>query len=278
VELVFWAQGEECWMIELELLQELSYETAAFDGGVTPATLEILTGHALALPTPLEALILTSGLQGREPEPPEGHRCLLGVALAEQLLYLYAEGKLPSPDRVGVVLAGNLFADPKLEARGVSGDVTEVFEAFAHDFRWVVGVLGNHDALGDRERIDQLENVHVLERGMVELDGLRIAGFGGIMGRSTKTDPIELRDYLDPLRQQAKWGPDLLVLHQGPSVREEHRIGSDEIRQLLDETQPSLVVAGHYHWKTPAVELTARTTVINVDARVVVLTAAPMPG
>lgn len=260
-------------MIELEILQNLVYETAAFNGGVAPATLEILVGHALALPAPLKALILTSGLQGREPEPPDGHRCLLGVALAEQLLFMYAEGKLPSPDRVGVVLVGNIYADPELAARGVKGDVSEVWETFANEFRWVVGVLGDHDTLDDRERLEQLGNVHVLDGKTVELDGLRIAGLGGIMGRTTKTDPIELRDYLDPLRQHAKWGPDLLVLHQGPSVREERHIGSDEIRKLLDETQPSLVVSGHYHWKTPVVALTARTTVINVDARVVVLTA-----
>ena len=49
---------------------------------------------------------------------------------------------------MGLLLCGDLYVRPALDARGGLGDVRPVWRAFARHFRWVAGVPGNHDAFG----------------------------------------------------------------------------------------------------------------------------------
>ncbi len=85
-------------------------------------------GRLSSLPNQLDAIIATADLEGREQfesattEPPR----LLGEVLPEQL----ASGVLPSlgirPERTVVVLDGDFYTVPALDARGGSGDLRNI--------------------------------------------------------------------------------------------------------------------------------------------------------
>ncbi|MEZ6040302.1 MAG: hypothetical protein R3C20_07335 [Planctomycetaceae bacterium] len=75
---------------------------------------------------------------------------------------------------MGVILAGDFYTVPNLDKRGGSGDVTSVWQAFARQFKWVVGVAGNHDIFGNSEAPAQRisANSHYLDGQRVMLSGL----------------------------------------------------------------------------------------------------------
>ncbi|MDV7390080.1 hypothetical protein RZS08_01950, partial [Arthrospira platensis SPKY1] len=96
---------------------------------------------------------------------------------------------IPALDRCGALLAGDLYAAPGADKMGATGDVRPVWRAFARHLRWVAGVAGNHDLFGDRGAqagLAREPGLHLLDGDAVTLDGLRIAGVGGICGRPGK--------------------------------------------------------------------------------------------
>jgi hypothetical protein len=186
-----------------EPIDRLRYLNARPGGGTFTAELALVRASAAGLPPELDGLLLTGDLQARALDD---RRLLLGEALAERYAALAADGRVPPPDRVGVVLAGDLYAAPGADVRGASGCVVPVWEAFACRFRWVAGVLGNHDTLGDpveRQRFAMLRRAHLLDGEVVVLDGLRVAGVGGIIGPATN-EPAPAGG--DPVDQQPRRG------------------------------------------------------------------------
>ncbi len=139
------------------------------------------------LPLGLHALVATGDLQSRELAA--GNR-LLGEAVAEQLR------REMDPERLGVLLAGDFYANEGSDKMGSSGEVGEVWRAFAKEFRWTAGVLGNHDRLKE-----PVEGTSLLDGQVVELDGLRIAGIGGIVGKAGRLLRRDLKSYLETLDQ-----------------------------------------------------------------------------
>lgn len=104
------------------------------------------------LPRGLSAIVATSDLQGRERmrKSPTTPPRLLGEVLPDILVSrILPELDVPSEDKFGVILAGDFYTVPALDRRGGSGDVTEVWHAFADEFAWVAGVAGNHDTFGE---------------------------------------------------------------------------------------------------------------------------------
>ena len=61
-------------------------------------------------------------------------------------------------------------------------------------------------------------------------------------------------------------------MHDGPRGTQPRQQGSARVRDLITESQVSLVVRGHSHWDEPFIQYENGTQVLNVDARVVVLT------
>ncbi len=59
----------------------------------------------------------------------------------------------------------------------------------------------------------------------------------------------------------------------GPDVPDFGFRGSPRIRHAFVSSEPTLVVRGHAHWNQPFAELSNGTQVLNVDARVVILTS-----
>lgn len=256
--------------------QTWPYQSAAPRGGAEIRNLPLLRGTVDALPEGLEALLILSDLQGVAPHAlRDGAVALLGEVLADTLASLAELGELPPAGSTGVVLAGDLYSEESATVRGASGDVRAVWQAFAAHYRWVVGVAGNHDTFGsarERERFRRQPGIHLLDGELAELDGLRVGGVGGIIGRPDKPGRREEADYLEVLGGVLRHGPRLLVLHQGPDVPGTRVKGSPLIREVLEGREECFVVCGHAHWEEPLATLRGGTQVLNVDSRAVLLT------
>jgi len=249
------------------------YLAAASGGGTATLSLPILRGRVDALPTSLDALVVASDLQGIELG---GARRLLGEALADELGRLAGDGQLPPLERVGVLLAGDLYSAPNADRRGATGDVRAVWRALAARCRFVAGVAGNHDTFGDRDdeaRFRRELGVHLLDGDVAELDTLRIGGVGGIIGDPHKPARRDEREFVRALRGVLAERPPVVVLHHGPDAERGALRGHEAVRHALDRSGELLVVCGHVHWRTPLADVRGGAQALNVDGRVVVLTA-----
>jgi len=240
-------------------------------GGFYVDRLPVIDAVVDSLPDDLDAIVATGDLQGRErlQESKGAPPRLLGEVLPSRL----SEEILPSldlaADRSGVLLAGDLYTVPALDRRGGSGDVTGVWTAFGQEFAWVAGVPGNHDTFGDGINPSHPlpGNLHYLDNRRAAIDGLRIAGLGGIIGnprRPHRRTDQELDQCLDELLSEPT---DALVMHDGPDVPESRLRGSPVIRQALERLRPPLVVRGHAYWKEPLAELAGGTQVLMPQKR-----------
>jgi len=255
--------------------QTWPYQSAAPRGGAEIRHFPLLRGTVDPLPEGLEALLVLSDLQGVAPHAlRDGAVALLGEVLADTFASLGEVGELPLPANTGVVLAGDLYSDDSATVRGASGDVRSVWKAFAAHNRWVMGVAGNHDTFGsarELERFKQQPGMFLLDGETVEVDGLRVGGLGGIIGRPDKPGRREEEAHLRLMREVLREEPELLVLHAGPDVPGRRVHGSASIREVLQERSGLLVVCGHAHWEEPLAVLRGGTQVLNVDSRAVLL-------
>jgi Icc protein len=244
------------------------------NGHVVVEPVQFLRGRLDRLPSGWEALILCSDLQGRELSG-GGESRLLGEAAAEELALLAELRDLPDASRTGVILAGDFYAAPELDRRGCGGDVRPVWTAFAERFHAVLGVAGNHDTFDDGSSSwhDLPTAAVLLDGDSIEKDGCRIVGLGGIIDRPGRPHRRDETAFRSELRRLTAARPEVLVLHQGPDVPERGLMGSAVVREELRQASPLLVVCGHCYWAAPVAELSSGVQVVNVDSRVVVLTA-----
>lgn len=242
----------------------LPYRTALPRGEVSDVSLPVLYGRVEQLPEGLSALLLAGDLQGRC-----GVR-LLGEQLADEIV-ARGGGELPEPGRIGVLLAGDLYAAPRANVRGASGPVDCVWEAFATSVRWVVGVAGNHDEI-DNKRMRHLRRASILDCDLVERDGLVIAGLSGIIGKPRLPRRRPEARYRQAMEALLAERPEILVLHESPTGGPGQR-GRDLVREVVAENV-SLVVSGHVYWPEPLAVLSPSTVALNVDGRAIVL----LPG
>lgn len=266
---------------------ELPCLNALGGGRIEETALPFIRARVDALPGAARAVVAVGDMQAREwvsgwrAQLQSGQLRLLGETVAENLLALARDGVLPDPAHVGVLLAGDLYTPPQLDRRGKSGDVRSVWAAFARRFRWVAGVLGNHDTLGGPEDGPPGDRVHILDGQVHDLDGLRVGGVGGIIGSPSKLNRKTEAAFLAALERVVLAGSEIVVLHEGPDVPgRPNLLGSASIREHLEfmacwdagaRARRPLVVCGHSWWPAPLVELPSRVQVLKVDARVVVL-------
>lgn len=262
---------------ELEPFTELPFLNAGKGRG-SPHVIDQLPvhlGRLSSLPESLDALIATADLQGREAfsEPTNEPPRLLGEAVAEHLACELLPLLNLRPERVGILLAGDFYTVPKLDKRGGSGDVSSVWLAFAQRFKWVAGVAGNHDKFGDCAAPSQslANNSHYLDGNAVELDGLSIAGIGGIVGNPDKSHRKTEDDFARLLKSLAPRRPAITLMHDGPDDPPRGQQGSPAIRQTIETLESTLLIRGHCHWQEPLAQLTNETQVLNLDCRVAVL-------
>jgi Icc protein len=210
----------------------------------------------------VSAIAVTSDLQGRE----SGERNrLLGEVVSEELRLLCDLGEIPSVD--GVVMAGDLYDYPECHKLGGTGDVTSVWNAFAADFKEVVGVHGNHDMI---DEVQLISRVTVLDGNVCSQMGLVIGGVSGIIGRADRNQRKSEPEFSAALKKVLKKNPDVIVLHQGPDDPKTGRAGETLVRELLEKSGSGLVICGHCHWEDPYADI-GENQVLNVDGRVMLL-------
>jgi hypothetical protein len=254
--------------IENEPLASVPYLTAGSAGRTIHGALPLRRALARALPAGLDAILITSDLQAIVADG-----LLLGEALANRYVELATAGDVPPPERVGVILAGDLYSAVTADQRGISGCVVPVWERFATTFRWVAGVLGNHDTLGNSEeqrRFAKLDRAHLLDASVVELDGLVIAGVGGIIGKEGRPRRRSPARYASAMNEVIARAPHILILHESPTGGPGQR-GRDEVKQTLVDSSVPLVACGHVWWRDPLASIGGATQVVNVDGRALLL-------
>lgn len=261
----------------------LSYVNAAPGGGTVLATLPISRAEVDRLPPSIDALLVTSDLQGVVVgAPPDREIALLGCALADHYLALAAnDHSLPPADRVGVILAGDLYSAPGGDVRGATGDVRAVWYRFADHFAFVAGVAGNHDLFGtpkERRRFEGEPGIHLIDGTVAEISGLRIGGVSGIIGESAKNERKREDYFLSLLADVLEQQPDFVVLHQGPDGGEGRLRGHSGVRELLAAAAPMLTVCGHAHWPRAMAEPDPGQVTLNVDGRALLLMVQDAAG
>lgn len=194
---------------------ELVYRNVAPNRELVDIGLPFLRAEVDELQAGLEALLVTGDLQGREKETAEVSQArLLGLRVADELDRLVKLQWIPPLAVTGTILVGDLYARENLDGRGGSGDVRDVWKAFARRCRWVAGVAGNHDLFGkspgapDLNGFDGQTNAHFLDGDVIELDGLKLAGLSGVMGNPRKPFRRGDVDFLDAVSRLCNAGPD----------------------------------------------------------------------
>ena len=243
-----------------------------------PDTVPVFHARVDQLSKELDAVIVTADLQGRElfpagqHGPAQGLR-LLGDVMPEKLVPCLDRLKVNSGDRVGAILAGDFYTCPDLKGRGGTGDVTSVWQAFADEYRWVVGVAGNHDTFGESGKPFSRTNAHFLDGNRTEVDGIRFAGISGVVGSPRKNFRRTHENFVYELDEILQVQTDIAVRHDGPDAPAESGCrGIEDVRKVVDRRRPGLVVRGHCHWPMPFVELSCGVQDLNVDATVAILT------
>ena len=228
------------------------------------------------LPESLDAMVVTADLQGLDIDPMPGNvgLPLLGCTLPTKLEPIL-DGLDVCWNKVAALLAGDFYTYPDLHGRGGTGDVTEVWDAFADAYQWVVGVAGNHDTFGDRESyLPKMHSpdVHLLDADRVEMAGLSIAGISGIIGNPRKNFRRDHYDFVETLDLILQQPTDIALMHTGPDFPDLQGCkGVIEIREIIEKRTPSIVVRGHCHWPQPLVQMDCGTQILNVDATTVIL-------
>ncbi|TWU40006.1 hypothetical protein Q31b_33220 [Novipirellula aureliae] len=262
--------------IESKLLTEIRFLNSGHGpGDFYNDVVPVHHGYVDALPRGTSAIVVTADLQGRETfESANGHPLrLLGEVIPGILRAdVRPDLSLPSGD-IGVLLAGDFYTVPALDKRGGSGDVRPVWDAFAAEFDWVVGVAGNHDTFADGSNRPSFTGpVHFLDNDHATIGGVSIAGLSGIQGNPRRPWRRTEDDYVETLGMLLCEEPAITLLHDGPDVPGKGFRGSPRIREVFEQFENTLVVRGHSHWQEPLAELSCGTQVLNVDARVVILT------
>ena len=264
-----------------EPFHALSYRTAASGGGIQHLIFPLLHATVDRLPSGCDALFVCSDLQGlADMSLPDGtsEPRLVGEVLANELATLADQATIPPADKIGILLCGDLYVRPLLDARGGLGDVRPVWRAFGQHFRWVAGVPGNHDAFGtlaERLAFAQEPGIYLLDGTASEIDGIRIAGVGGIIGNIEKPNRRDQQSFLHTLEQLLSGEPEILLLHQGPDLPTLGLGGDPRVRKVLEEFGDTLVFCGHLHWRQPIAQLPQGTQIANLEARGLLLTLAP---
>lgn len=203
----------------------------------------------------IAGLVAMADLQGRE-RGRTGPGRLLGEVVAEHLAELSEKGRLPRLDRLGVLLAGDFFVVPELDRRGGLGDVSDVWRAFRGRFRWLAGVLGNHDVLDSHAQAAEPlpANTLLLDGHVAELDGLRTGGVGGSIGDPAKANRKTEQNFLRLLEDVLVQQPKIVITHEGPACLPSR--GNQTLRETFDAWAKTcaesgiatpLLVCGHRH-------------------------------
>ncbi|MFF5263529.1 hypothetical protein ACFY4C_31775 [Actinomadura viridis] len=251
-------------------IASLPYSRARTGGGTEAASLPVQRIRVGAVPDGCDALLVAGDLQGVAVSPWGGDPVLLGIAVADYLGVWAGEGLLPPPERLGVVLTGDLYSAPGADRRGATGEVADVWLAFAAmGAPLLVGVAGNHDVVSAGEAAEV--GAALLDGQCVERGGTRFGGVGGIIGDPRRHGRSPESGFLARLDRVLDEEPSVLVLHEGPAGEGPGQPGNARVRERVALRPPPLTVCGHVHWERPVAPL-GEGHIINADDRLMLLT------
>jgi len=245
---------------------ELKYRSSGRGGKIREVVLPFYRAIVDAIPKGASSFVLTSDLQGREND--KNTNRLVGEAVAEELSLLHELGEIPKVDFIG--LAGDLYDYPEMHKLGGTGDVTSVWNAFAREFKVVVGVHGNHDKVIESELA---ANTIILDGASSNVNGIRIGGVSGIIGRSDRNQRKSEDKFIKKLGKVTNGKNSLILLHQGPEDTVNKQIGEPLITQHLETRGNCIVVFGHCYWSKALVTI-GKNQVLNVDNKLYVVSAS----
>lgn len=263
--------------IEQIPFHEIAYENVSSSRQVVVVSLPVVRARVDELPSGLDAIVVASDLQGLSLNSGDkDDRRLLGELLAEELAVLSELGELPPHDRIGVILAGDLFA--RLDRRGGYGDVRDVWRAFSSRFRWVAGVAGNHDIFSKMPSEPEFKafvaeaGIYFLDGTVVSLDGLTLGGVSGIIGNPRKPFRRDEPSFVRAIKNVLAEKPSILVMHQNlDAVPNEKDIASHILEITHGYVSDFLVICGHRASDKPLLIYSNKLQVLNVNARAIIL-------
>jgi len=245
---------------------QLRYRTSGRGGQIRKVVLPFYRATVDCLPKAVSSFVITSDLQGREMDKKANR--LVGEAVAEELKLLCELGEIPKIDFIA--LAGDLFDYPELHKLGGTGDVTSVWNAFAKEFEFVIGVHGNHDKVIESKLAS---NSLVLNGSSSNISGVRIGGVSGIVGQSNRNQRKSKNQFLKELSKVTNGKNDIVLLHQGPEDLVNNQTGEPLITHHLESKGNGIVAFGHCHWEEPLISI-GENQVLNVDNRLYIVSAA----
>jgi Icc-related predicted phosphoesterase len=136
----------------------------------------------------------------------------------------------------------------------------------------VFGVAGNHDEVTAAQVAEIGPDAALLDGGRRGFGGVTFAGISGIVGDPRRAMRRTEKEFLTLIGQLTTPPPDVLLLHEGPTGDRTDQRGRAAVRSTLERRAPALTLCGHVHWADPVAFL-GDGHIVNVDARVVVLTA-----
>jgi len=248
--------------IESQPFHEISYKSSGPSGKIRNSSLPFFRATVDKLPTGISAIVVTSDLQGREKN---GTNRLLGELVAEELSLLQELEAIPHVNLV--ILAGDLYDYPDCRKLGGTGDVTGVWNAFAHRFEQVFGVHGNHDIVKE-ELLNK--NVNILDCTSDTFMSLKLGGISGIIGRIDRNQRKSEEHFRSELIKLIAKKNDINVLHQGPDDLKNGQKGEPMIRVCLENKGAGLVVFGHCYWNKPLINI-GSNQVLSVNNKLFLL-------
>ncbi len=251
--------------IESQSFHEINYKSSGPSGTIRNGSLPFFKATVDKLPTGISSIVVTSDLQGREIS---GTNRLLGELVAEELSLLQELEQIPLVNLV--ILAGDLYDYPDCRKLGGTGDVTSVWNAFAHRFEQVVGVHGNHDIV--KERLLN-KNVNILDGTSETFMDLKVGGISGIIGDIDRNQRKSKEHFKNELIKLMAKKNDITILHQGPDDPENSQKGEPMIRECLENKGAGLVVFGHCYWNKPLINI-GNNQVLNVNNKLFLLEEA----
>jgi len=176
----------------------------------------------------------------------------------------------------------NIIRNEKFEAiicAGDLGDANEysdyknnlekVVEKFNQKDKLVKAVPGNMDI--EEDCVHTLRNHRInLHKKIGAFDGFEAVGFGGGItpfGTPFEPDEKEIRETVEILEKRMKSDTKVAVIHQPPKdtgvdIADGNHVGSQEVRELIENSDFDLMVTGHIH-ESRGTDKIGETQIVN---------------
>lgn len=176
--------------------------------------------------------------------------------------------KIVEREEYDAVLCAGDLSDAR-EFEDYETQLGEVLDVFEQQGKMTKAVPGNMDPEEEcvRELIQRRMNIH---KKIASFEDFEAVGFGGGItpfGTPFEPEGADIKNALETLYQRMKSDRRFAVIHQPPAntdldVADGEHVGSEEVRELIDEKDFELVLTGHIHESRGREEI-GNTVVVN---------------